>query len=161
MSCCLYLAAISVFLLPTTSLLVFYRYILCVLVIPASYASHRLMQDLAVDGDIIARHPGVLAALSLGPDYRMKSAIILNNLVQCSLAFILRRLLKIPRGLPDLMSDYLSLVMMSPSILAMASSLPSSWISSSALASTLVPATLLGASLGHQVQCSPLSLVEM
>ena len=107
------------------------------------------MQDLAVDGDLISRYPQVLTALSLGPDYRMKSAIILNNLVQCSLAFILRRLIKIPHGWPDVLSDYLSLAMMAPSILAMAS-LPSPWISWSAILSNLVPATLLGTSLGLQ-----------
>ena len=43
-SCCLYLVAISVFLLPTTSIMVFYRYLVCLLVMPASYASHKLMQ---------------------------------------------------------------------------------------------------------------------
>ena len=149
LSCSLYLLAISVFLLPTTSIMVFYRYLLGVLVMPASYASHKLMQDLAVDGDIISRYPHVLTALNLGPDYRMKSAIIVNNLVQCSLAFIMRRLLKIPRGWPEVMSDYLSLVMMSPSILAMAS-LPSTWISYSVIISNLLPAMLVGASLGLQ-----------
>merc|ERR1719471_1159500 len=36
LSCGLYLLAISVFLLPTNSILVFYRYFLCVLIMPAS-----------------------------------------------------------------------------------------------------------------------------
>lgn len=148
LSSLLYILSLFVFLLPTNSLLVFYRYLVCALVMPASYASHRLMQDLAVEGEF-PQYPLVLSAISLGQDYRMNTAIIANSLVQCSLAFVMRRLLKLHRGVPQLMSDYLSLVMMSPAILS-SWPLSSSLISWSAAITNLVPAVLLGVSLGQQ-----------
>ena len=147
-SSALYLLSLLVFLLPTSSLLVFYRYLGCALVMPASYASHKLMQDLAVGTGIVSRFPLVLSFLSLGPDYGVQSAITLNILVQLSLACVMKRLLKLPRDIP-VTTESLALVMMSPGLLALAS-LPSEWISWAAIFSNLLPATLLGASLGQQ-----------
>ena len=148
LSSLLYLLSMFVFLLPATNLLVFYRYLVCALVIPASYASHKVMQDLVGERELVSRYP-VLGLVGLVKGNTVVTTVLGNILVQLSLASVLRRLLKLPRNLPDLMSSNLALVMISPALLT-SLSLPSSWVSWAAILSNLLPAILLGVSLGHQ-----------
>ena len=144
-----------VFLLPSESLVTFYRYLTCITVIPASYAGHKLMADSIQGGDWLSS--SLLAqyldykwqVLSLNLDSQFSRAVAMNYLLQSSLALILKRLLKVSGRLNHSTRKYLSAVMILPCVLAMLS-VPSSWLAFSAFAANILPAVLLGTSLGQQ-----------
>jgi len=151
----LYLISMLVFLLPSESLVTFYRYLTCITVIPASYAGHKLMADSIQGGDwlsssLLAQYLDYkLPVLSLNLDSQFSRAVAMNYLLQSSLALALKRLLKVSGRLNHSTREYLSAVMILPCVLAMLS-VPSSWLAFSAFAANILPAVLLGTSLGQQ-----------
>ena len=151
----LYMVSMLVFLLPSESLVTFYRYLTCITVIPASYAGHKLMADSIQGGDwffssIITQYLEYkLPVLSINFDSQFSRAVAMNYLLQSSLALTLKRLLKVSGRLNHSTREYLSAVMILPCVLAMLS-VPSSWLAFSAFAANILPAVLLGTSLGQQ-----------
>jgi len=151
----LYLVSMLVFLLPSESLVTFYRYLTCITVIPASYAGHKLMADSIQGGDwffssLITQYLEYkLPVLSINFDSQFSRAVAMNYLLQSSLALTLKRLLKVSGRLNHSTREYLSAVMILPCVLAMLS-VPSSWLAFSAFAANILPAVLLGTSLGQQ-----------
>lgn len=151
----MYMISMLVFLLPSESLVTFYRYLTCITVIPASYAGHKLMADSIQGGDWLSS--SLLAqyldykwpVLSLNLDSQFSRAVAMNYLLQSSLALTLKRLLKVSGRLNHSTREYLSAVMILPCVLAMLS-VPSSWLAFSAFAANILPAVLLGTSLGQQ-----------
>ena len=151
----LYMVSMLVFLLPSESLVTFYRYLTCITVIPASYAGHKLMADSIQGGDwffssMITQYLEYkLPVLSINFDSQFSRAVAMNYLLQSSLALTLKRLLKVSGRLNHSTREYLSAVMILPCVLAMLS-VPSSWLAFSAFAANILPAVLLGTSLGQQ-----------
>eukprot|EP00092_Neocalanus_flemingeri_P058924 GFUD01070322.1.p1 GENE.GFUD01070322.1~~GFUD01070322.1.p1 ORF type:complete len:702 (+),score=207.23 GFUD01070322.1:123-2228(+) len=162
----LYMISMLVFLLPTESLVTFYRYLACITVIPASYAGHKLMADSIQGGSWLSST--MLAQyldykwplLGLNLDSQFSRAVAMNYLLQSSLALTLKRLLKVSGQLTHSTREYLSAVMILPCVLAMLS-VPSSWLAFSAFAANILPAALLGTSLGQQAGTVYSSLVTM
>jgi len=151
----LYMISMLVFLLPSESLVTFYRYLTCITVIPASYAGHKLMADSIQGGDwffssLLTQYLEYkLPVLSINFDSQFSRAVAMNYLLQSSLALTLKRLLKVSGRLNHSTREYLSAVMILPCVLAMLS-VPSSWLAFSAFAANILPAVLLGTSLGQQ-----------
>jgi len=151
----LYMLSMLVFLLPSENLVTFYRYLTCITVIPASYAGHKLMADSIQGGDwflssLLAQYLEYkLPVLSINFDSQFSRAVAMNYLLQSSLALTLKRLLKVSGRLNHSTREYLSAVMILPCVLAMLS-VPSPWLAFSAFASNILPAVLLGTSLGQQ-----------
>ena len=149
----LYLVSMFVFVLPTEHLMTFYRYLICLAVMPVSYASHKLMIESCQDGNILSSYfdsNWSASLLSLSVNYRYISAIIINYLLQTSLANIVLKLVKLSGSLSTSMREYLIVVMVSPCLFTMLS-LPSSLLVISAFVSNILPAILLGISLGQQL----------
>jgi len=162
----LYIMSMMVFLLPMESLVTFYRYLACLTVIPASYAGHKLMADSIQGGTwlsstLLAQYLDYRwPTLSLNLDSQFSRAVAINYLLQSSLALTLKRLLKVSGHLTHSTREYLSAVMVLPCVLAMLS-VPSSWLAFSAFAANILPAALLGTSLGQQAGTVYSSLVTM
>jgi len=162
----LYIMSMLVFLLPMENLVTFYRYLACLTVIPASYAGHKLMADSIQGGNWLSS--SLLAqyldyrwpTLSLNLDSQFSRAVAINYLLQSSLALTLKRLLKVSGQLTHSTREYLTAVMILPCVLAMLS-VPSSWLAFSAFAANILPAALLGTSLGQQAGTVYSSLVTM
>jgi len=151
----LYMISLIVFILPAEHLVTFYRYLTCITVIPASYAGHKLMADSIQGGEwlsssLLAQYLGYKwPLLSINFDTQFSRAVAFNYLLQSSLALTLKRLLKVSGRVHHSTREYLSAVMILPCILAMLS-VSSSWLAFSAFAANILPAILLGTSLGQQ-----------
>lgn len=150
----LYLAALLVFLLPSRQLVTVYQHLACLAAIPASYAGHRLMVDTIQGGDwlqsvlvpLLPHLPLLPLALLDSPFSR---AVGLNYLLQTGLALLLRRLLRLSGRWSHLARDYLAAVMVLPCLLALLT-LPAPALALMAFLASLLPAALLGTSLGQQ-----------
>ena len=145
----------QVFLLPTEQLATVYRHLLCLAALPASYTAHKLMVDQGLElGHILPSHldPSWAAAtLSLSINYRFISAVVLNYVLQTSLAGGLQRLAVVRGGgLVTWVAEYLPLVAVLPCLLALVP-LPASLLLLAALLANLPAALLLGVSLGQQL----------
>lgn len=174
----LYLVSLLVFFLPSSQLVTVYRHVACLAVIPASYAGHRLMVDTIQGGDwgvswvggqYLAQWPlleggqylAQLPLLSLSLlDSPFSRAVGANYLLQTGLAMALRRLLRLSGHYSHRARDYLGGVMVLPCLLALLS-LPSPALALSAFLASLLPAALLGTSLGQQAAPMLQSLVSL
>ena len=85
--------------------------------------------------------------LSLSVNYRFFTSVVVNYLLQCSLAGILQRLLR-PEGSP--LTDSLSIVMVTPCLLT--PWLPAPLLLLAAFMASVPPAAALGITLGQQLQ---------
>ena len=149
----LYLAALLVFLLPSRQLVTVYQHLACLAAIPASYAGHRLMVDTIQGGDwlqsvLVPLLPRLPLPLSL-LDSPFSRAVGLNYLLQTGLALLLRHLLRLSGRWSHLARDYLAAVMVLPCLLALLA-LPAPALALMAFLASLLPAALLGTSLGQQ-----------
>jgi len=148
-----YFLSMFVFFLPTESLIVFYQYSLALAVMPVSYISHKLMIDSCQEGNILSSYfdsNWSASLLSLNVNYRYISAVIINYILQTSLANIMQKLVKLSGTFTLSLREYLTVVMVSPCIFSLLS-LPSSLLFVSAFVSNILPAILLGISLGQQL----------
>ena len=151
-----YFLSMFVFFLPTESLIVFYQYSLALAVMPVSYISHKLMIDSCQEGNILSSYfdsNWSASLLSLNVNYRYISAVIINYILQTSLANIMQKLVKLSGTFTLSLREYLTVVMVSPCIFSLLS-LPSSLLFVSAYVSNILPAILLGISLGQQLNLS-------
>ena len=145
----------QVFLLPTEQLATVYRHLLCLAALPASYTAHKLMVDQGLElGHILPSHldpSWATNTLSLSINYRFISAVVLNYVLQTSLAGGLQRLAVVRGGgLVTWVAEYLPLVAVLPCLLALVP-LPASLLLLAALLANLPAALLLGVSLGQQL----------
>jgi len=148
-----YILSMFIFFLPTESLVVFYQYSLALGVMPVSYVSHKLMIDSCQDGNIFSSYLDSnwsASLLSLGVNYRFISSVIINYILQTSLANIMQKLVKLSGTFTVSLREYLTAVMVSPCLFSLLS-LPSSLLFVSAFVSNILPAILLGISLGQQL----------
>merc|ERR1719187_589621 len=117
-----YLLCMLLFLLQTSQLLVFYRYLACVLVIPTSYMGHKFMADsLQSGGDeesLVWQYLTYQWPTSL--DTHLSRSVAINYLLQSSLALLLKRLLTVSGRMESSMR-YLTAVMILPCVLALLS----------------------------------------
>ena len=146
---------VQVFLLPTEQLATVYRHLLCLAALPASYTAHKLMVDQGLElGHILPSHldPSWAAAtLSLSINYRFISAVVINYVLQTSLAGGLQRLAVVRGGgLVTWVAEYLPLVAVLPCLLALVP-LPASLLLLAALLANLPAALMLGVSFGQQL----------
>ena len=88
--------------------------------------------------------------LSLNVNYRFISAVIVNYCLQSSLASVLQRLLRVRGMLGALLTEHLSLSMVTPCLVSLLP-LPAPLLLVSAWVSALPPAAALGISLGQQL----------
>jgi len=152
----LYFVSLIVFFLPSSQLVIVYRHVACLATIPASYAGHRLMVDTIQGGDWLKQsllsqyldHQLPLLSLSI-LDSPFSRAVALNYLLQTGLAILLKRMLRLSGRLSQTCKEYLGGVMVLPCLLALLA-LPNSALSLSAFLASLLPAALLGTSLGQQ-----------
>jgi len=151
----LYIISLLVFLLPSNQLVTVYQHVACLAAIPASYAGHRLMvetiQGGGWGGNLLASYIGPhLPLLSLSIlDSPFSRAVGLNYLLQTGLALLLKRLLRLSGTLSHSAREYLGGVMVLPCLLALLA-LPTPALALAAFLASLLPAALLGTSLGQQ-----------
>jgi len=161
----LYVISFFMFLLPSESLIKVYQYLTCLSVIPISYASHKMMVELSSNQEsssLLLEHNQV-NLLSLSINYKLIyafSAVILNYILQTFLANIIQKLLKLSGHFSFCLQEYVLGVMVSPCIFTgfsllssifTVSSLPPSVLLLSAFISNVLPAVLMGISLGQQM----------
>ena len=144
----LYAFSFLVFLLPTESLIIFYRYLVSMSVMPLSYYSHKLMIESCHNYSIFTTNIDSLLSLSI--NYNFISSILVNYVLQCSLASILERFVKVSGSFSQSVKDYLVFNMITPCLIALVS-LPSSVVLATAFISNILPAMLLGISLGQNM----------
>merc|ERR1719228_1068541 len=162
----LYIISILVFLLPNESLVKFYRYLACLMVIPASYGGHKWMSDTIQGGNWFssALIPQYLdyewTLLSLNLDPQFSTAVIMNYFLQSSLALTLKRLLKVSGHLNHFIKEYITVVMILPCVMAMMS-VSSSWLLFSAFAANIIPAALMCTCLTQQAGMAYTNLANM
>jgi len=149
-----YLGCMLLFLLQTSQLLVFYRYMVCVLVIPASYMGHKMMADSLQP---LASSTGTEESLvwqylayqwPSHIDSQLSRSVAVNYLVQSSLALLLKRIMEVSGRMSETLK-YLTAVMILPCVLALLS-VPPPYLALSAFVANILPAALLGTSLGQQ-----------
>ena len=142
------LTAFLLFLLPTSSLLTFYRHLLCLAAVPATYAGHKLLLDRGRGAELLEKHLHPTLATLLGQDTHL-SALLCNYALQASLAVLLTQLLAWPRLLPRPLQNHLPGLMLLPCLLPLLP-LPAPVLSVAPLLAAIFPACLLGCSLGQQ-----------
>jgi len=152
----LYLVSLLAFFLPSPQLVTVYRHLACLAVIPLSYAGHRLMVDTIQGGDWVKQSllasylDSELPLVSLSLlDSPFSRAVGLNYLLQTGLALALRRLVVVSGRVSYTAREYLTLVMLLPCLLALLQ-LPAPALALSSFLASLLPAALLGTSLGQQ-----------
>jgi len=162
----LYITSLLVFLLPSNQLVTVYQHVACLAAIPASYAGHRLMVETIQGGgwgeSLLASYIGPhLPILSLSIlDSPFSRAVGLNYLLQTGLALLLKRLLRLSGSLSHSAREYLGGVMVLPCLLALLA-LPSPALALAAFLASLLPAALLGTSLGQQAAPLLQSIVSL
>jgi len=162
----LYITSLLVFLLPSNQLVTVYQHVACLAAIPASYAGHRLMVETIQGGgwgeSLLASYIGPhLPMLSLSIlDSPFSRAVGLNYLLQTGLALLLKRLLRLSGSLSHSAREYLGGVMVLPCLLALLA-LPSPALALAAFLASLLPAALLGTSLGQQAAPLLQSIVSL
>jgi len=162
----LYITSLLVFLLPSNQLVTVYQHAACLAAIPASYAGHRLMVETIQGGgwgeSLLASYIGPhLPILSLSIlDSPFSRAVGLNYLLQTGLALLLKRLLRLSGTLSHSAREYLGGVMVLPCLLALLA-LPSPALALAAFLASLLPAALLGTSLGQQAAPLLQSIVSL
>jgi len=162
----LYITSLLVFLLPSNQLVTVYQHVACLAAIPASYAGHRLMVETIQGGgwgeSLLASYIGPhLPILSLSIlDSPFSRAVGLNYLLQTGLALLLKRLLRLSGTLSHSAREYLGGVMVLPCLLALLA-LPSPALALAAFLASLLPAALLGTSLGQQAAPLLQSIVSL
>jgi len=147
-----YLVCVLLFLLQNHQLMVFYQYLLCVLVIPVSYMGHKFMADNlepVVDAEnqsFLWRYLAYQWPTSL--DTHLNRSVAVNYLVQSTLSLVLKRFLTVSGSMAPFL-QYLTSVMILPCVLALVG-VPGRFLALLAFLSNILPAALLGTSLGQQ-----------